>query len=67
MKAFCGTCLAESPELMVTYLGVKALPPPTPSPRSDKKSSSADNDVKIDHKFRTDHRFSTLCSKNRLR
>ena len=66
MKAFCGTCLAESPELMVTYLGVKA-PPPSPSPRSDKKSSNADNDVEIDHKFRTDHRFSTLCSKNRLR
>ena len=66
MEAFCGTYSAENPELMVTYLGVKALPP-CPSPRSDKKSSNADNDVKIDHKFRTDHRFSTLCSKNRLR
>ena len=48
MKAFCGTCLAENPELMVTYLGVKA---PSPSPKSDKKSSNADNDVRIDHKF----------------
>ena len=30
MEAFCGTYSAESPELMVTYLGVKALPPPPP-------------------------------------
>ena len=68
MKAFCGTCLAESPELMVTYMGVKALSPPSPPPQDlIKKSSNADNDVKIDHKFRTDHRFSTLYSKNRLR
>ena len=30
MEAFCGTYSAESPELMVTYLGVKALPPAPP-------------------------------------